>query len=118
LEARLAGWLASQQPDEAVEKLLEAGVPAGRRTDWRWVHEHPQLAGRGTYTVVEHPYGGEIPLPGLPYQRVGAPSWVTRRPPLLGEHNEEVLRGELGLSEDAYQALIDRQVIGTRPAGQ
>lgn len=118
LEAQLAAWFAERRPDEAVAQLLAAGVPAGRRTDWRWVHEHPQLAGRGTYTAVDHPYGGEIPLPGLPYQRVGAPSWITRRPPLLGEHNEEILRGELGLSEDTYRGLVDRQVVGTRPAGQ
>ncbi|WP_296607348.1 CoA transferase [Nocardioides sp.] len=118
LESELAAWFADQQPDEAVERLLAAGVPAGRRTDWRWVHEHPQLAGRETYTVVDHPYGGEVPLPGLPYQRVGTPSWILRRPPLLGEHNEEILRGDLGLSEDEYQALVDQQVVGTRPAGQ
>lgn len=118
LEAQLAGWFADQEPHKAVEKLLAAGVPAGRRTDWRWIHEHPHLAGRGTYTVVDHPYGGQVPLPGLPYQRVGAPSWITRRPPLLGEHNEEILRGELGLTEEAYRGLVDQQVIGTRPAGQ
>ncbi|WP_166139758.1 CaiB/BaiF CoA-transferase family protein [Nocardioides ochotonae] len=118
LEAQLADWFATHDADEAVEKLLGAGVPAGRRTDWRWVHEHPQLAGRGTYTVVEHPYAGEVPLPGLPYQRVGTPSWITRRPPLLGEHNEEILCGELGLSPEAYQELVDSQVVGTRPAGQ
>lgn len=118
IETHLATWCAEQEPTDAVERLLAAGVPAGRRRDWRWMHEHPQLAGRGTYTVVEHPYGGQIPLPGLPYQRVGARSWITRRPPLLGEHNEEILVGELGLSTQTYQGLVDRSVVGTRPAGQ
>ena len=37
-------------------------------------------------------------------------------PPLLGEHNDEVLREELGLSDEAIERLREAQVIGERPS--
>lgn len=117
LEERLAAWFEPHDADAVVDRLLEAGVAAGRRRDWRWIHEHPQLDGRGTYTIVAHPLAADLPLPGLPYRRVGSPTWITRRPPLLGEHNEEILRGELGLSAEEYAALVEDAIIGSEPAG-
>ena len=32
--------------------------------------------------------------------------------PLLGQHNEEVLKGLLGVSDARYEELVERQVIG------
>jgi crotonobetainyl-CoA:carnitine CoA-transferase CaiB-like acyl-CoA transferase len=81
------------------------------------VHEHPHLAGRGSYELAELPHAGTIPLPTLPFRRVGRPAWLTRRPPTLGEHNHEVLVGELGLTEDEYADLAAREIIGTAPVG-
>ena len=37
-------------------------------------------------------------------------------PPTLGQHNEEILREELGLSREEIQALRDAKAIGERPA--
>ena len=39
-------------------------------------------------------------------------------PPLLGQHNREVLGGLLGLSDAELAELERTQVIGTRPAGR
>ena len=47
----------------------------------------------------------------------GLPRALRRRtPPLLGEHNLEVLRDDLGLGEDEIEALREAQIIGTRPS--
>ncbi|WP_460305770.1 CaiB/BaiF CoA-transferase family protein [Actinocorallia aurea] len=117
VEARIAAWAAGTEADEAVDRLIAAGIPAGSATDARWVHEHPQLAGRGAYEAVELPWAGEIPLPTLPFRRRDRPQWLTRRPPMLGEHNHEVLVDEMGLSELEYAALLESGVIGDVPAG-
>ena len=117
LEARIAGWTADRDAEDIVERLIAAGVPAAVSTDSRWVHEHPHLAGRGSYELAELPHAGTIPLPTLPFRRVGRPAWLARRPPTLGEHNHEVLVGELGLTEDEYADLAAREIIGTAPVG-
>ena len=33
--------------------------------------------------------------------------------PLLGEHNEEILQGLLGLGDERFQQLIDDEIVGT-----
>jgi crotonobetainyl-CoA:carnitine CoA-transferase CaiB-like acyl-CoA transferase len=44
------------------------------------------------------------------------PPWHKSPPPTLGQHNAEILAGELGLSEFEIEDLRERQIIGTRPA--
>ena len=117
VEKALSAWLAEQSADEIVDRLLSAGIPAGRMTDARFIHEHPHLAARGTYEPTELPWAGTVGLPTLPFRRAASTHWLTLRPPTLGEHNDEVLGGELGLTEDQIAALVDKQVIGTRPVG-
>jgi crotonobetainyl-CoA:carnitine CoA-transferase CaiB-like acyl-CoA transferase len=40
-----------------------------------------------------------------------------RRPsPTLGQHNEEILQGELGMTPDELEELRAHQTIGTRPS--
>jgi crotonobetainyl-CoA:carnitine CoA-transferase CaiB-like acyl-CoA transferase len=117
IEARIAAWMAQQEPEPVVKQLIAEGVPAGLSVDSRWVHEHPHLAGRGAFETAELPWAGTVPLPTLPFRRVHRHAWLTRRPPTLGEHNHEILVDELGLSEDAYARLAELQIIGTAPAG-
>ncbi|MDP1821452.1 MAG: CoA transferase [Acidimicrobiales bacterium] len=53
---------------------------------------------RGFLVDVEHPVAGAIRQPGAPFRM--ADGWQLRRPaPLLGQHNDEVYREELGLSD-------------------
>lgn len=117
LENETSAWIGERDADKAVDELLAAGVPAAVLTDARFVHEHPHLAGRGAFEVTDLPYAGEVPLPTLPFRRLDEPGWLTRRPPMLGEHNDEVLRGELGIDDDTMTRLTELGVIGTRPAG-
>jgi crotonobetainyl-CoA:carnitine CoA-transferase CaiB-like acyl-CoA transferase len=61
------------------------------------------------------PWAGRVPLPQLPV-RPAAGGWLARRrPPTLGEHNDEVLGGELGVSAERLAALAAERVVGTVP---
>ncbi|MET7896543.1 CaiB/BaiF CoA-transferase family protein [Streptomyces mirabilis] len=117
IEARIAAWVKEREAGDVVDRLIAAGVPAGASIDCRWVYEHPQLAGRGAYETAELPHAGTVPLPTLPFRRLDQPAWLTRRPPTLGEHNREVLIGELGLTEEEFTKLVELKVIGTVPEG-
>lgn len=67
---------------------------------------------RGMQVAVEHPeLGTEFIYPGAPYQFKATPWRIDRRPPLLGEHNEAIYTGELGISAKQLQALRDAVVI-------
>jgi benzylsuccinate CoA-transferase BbsF subunit len=52
---------------------------------------------------------------GMPLAFAGAPLTIQRRAPGLGEHNAEILRDVLGLSETAIAELQAANVIGDRP---
>jgi crotonobetainyl-CoA:carnitine CoA-transferase CaiB-like acyl-CoA transferase len=81
----------------------------------RRVVDNEQHAARGFYEPVRHPLAGEVRIPGFPavWDVRDAP-WHHRAAPLLGEHNDEILR-ELGVAPEALERLARDQVIGDRP---
>ena len=61
--------------------------------------DDPHWADRGAFAEIEVPGHPEpVRVPTAPYRFEGATRQVSRRAPLLGEHNHEVYVGELGLS--------------------
>jgi crotonobetainyl-CoA:carnitine CoA-transferase CaiB-like acyl-CoA transferase len=72
----------------------------------------PQLESRGFWQKLDHPeLGTSIIYPG-PFARFSeSPCAVRRRAPLIGEHNEEVYCGELGLSKQELENLKAEGVI-------
>ncbi len=66
---------------------------------------------------MHHPVVGDLEIPVLPFRFDDIDAWLRRPAPTLGEHNHEILVGELGLSDAEYDALAEQGVIGTRPIG-
>ena len=67
---------------------------------------------RGFFVEVEHPELGRsftYPGPAAIYNR--SPWRIARRAPLIGEHNEEILCGELGLTRGELAALAESGVV-------
>jgi len=70
------------------------------------VVDNPQLNYRQWFAAVEHPeLAASIKYPGPPYRLAETPWRIRRRPPLIGEHNQEVYCGELGLSLEQLATL-------------
>ncbi|HWO40672.1 MAG TPA: CaiB/BaiF CoA-transferase family protein, partial [Candidatus Eisenbacteria bacterium] len=70
-----------------------------------------QTKARGIFVEVEHSVIGKYPHFG-PVPRLSAtPGRIARSAPLIGEHNEEVYCGELGMSRDDLTALRASGVI-------
>ena len=86
--------IANADRDELAARLADAGVPVAPVVNPRVVVENEQHAARGFYEPVVHPVAGEVRIPGFPARWDGrAAPWHHRAAPLLGEHNEEILRG-------------------------
>jgi crotonobetainyl-CoA:carnitine CoA-transferase CaiB-like acyl-CoA transferase len=117
IDARIGRWLSEQKLDEAVQKLVDAGVPAHPLVNGHLVMPNPQLEHRRFFQVMEHPATGETRYPGLPMAFSGLERHLhASPPPTLGQHNDEILGGELGLSADELRGLRERKIIGERPS--
>ena len=74
--------------------------------------ESPQLAARDFWAEVEHPeLGEEITYPG-PYFKSTETSWQKgTRAPLIGEHNSDIYKDELGFTNEELTTLKRENVI-------
>ena len=95
IDDHLATWCAERSGDEIVDRLWGAGVPVGEgAAAARAGRRCRQLQHRGFFEDVEHPVTGTARHSTLPMRFSRGPDRFHRRPaPLLGEHNDEVLRG-------------------------
>jgi crotonobetainyl-CoA:carnitine CoA-transferase CaiB-like acyl-CoA transferase len=76
---------------EWIAALEQAGVPCGPINDLAQVFADPQVQARGTRIRMAHPLSGEVDLVANPIRLSRTPVDYRRPPPLLGEHNSEVL---------------------------
>ncbi|MCY4136004.1 MAG: CoA transferase [bacterium] len=118
IDTGIAEWVAPQTDADAVGQLLDAGIPASAMVLPAEIGDHPQLRTRSFIEPIQHPVCGEVSAASLPFRFETSPGpWTTTPAPTLGQHNHEVLGGELGLSDEELTELEAKGVIGTRPAG-
>ena len=77
--------------EEWLPELRAAGIPCGPINTVRQIFDDPQIRARGFVWECEHPTAGMIRLSGSPIKLSETPTRLYRRPPLLGEDNDEVL---------------------------
>ena len=97
---------------EAAHKALsDARIIAGPVLDPWEAANHPQLAARGMIHEVDYPLADD-PVPtigtGLHFSKSRT---SVGRAPFLGEHNREILREYLGLSDENVKHLLDTGVL-------
>ncbi|MCH8309824.1 MAG: CoA transferase, partial [Chloroflexi bacterium] len=113
-EALMEGFFLKHTRLELLEMCFDRekqvfAVPTGTAQD---IVESPQLDARGFMTAVDHPeLGKSIRYPGHPYLLPESPWRLTRRAPLIGEHNSEVFQEALGLDDDDIMRLKQDGVI-------
>lgn len=113
IEAAIAAWTAMRSPDEAMETLQKAGVAAGAVRHPMELLDDPHLKARGFWQWIERAYVGRHPQPSPPYRDEDAPIAVRTPAATLGQYNEEVLGGLLGLSKAELERLARDSVIGS-----
>ncbi len=64
------------------------------------------------FEQVTHPEAGTHPYPGGLAKFSRTPLHIRQPAPMLGQHNEAVFKGIVGVSDAEYQELLQEQVIG------
>jgi formyl-CoA transferase len=98
---------AARTSAEWVDILLSAGIPAGPILDYAQALGSDQVKAREAVMELDHPVEGRVKSIGFPVKLSETAQRVRRPPPLLGEHNEEIL-DELGIAEDVRGQLTGR----------
>jgi len=117
IDDRLTEWFSTRPLDKTVAALLAAGVPAAPVVLPTDIGDNSQLRDRAFLETLNHPVCGPIRYPRPPIAPLaGRTHFVDQPAPTLGQHNADVLGGELGLTEDELRQLAIEGITGTRPA--
>ncbi len=115
IDAGIIAWAADRELDDAVALLVDHGVPAGAVNDFRSISSHPLFQARGFFETIDHPVVGTHAVSVLPLRWSGIDHWIRTNAPMVGEHNHEVFKEILGLTDTEIAELESAQVIGDRP---
>jgi crotonobetainyl-CoA:carnitine CoA-transferase CaiB-like acyl-CoA transferase len=120
-EARLANeaelhelirqWVKAQDRVPLYQLLDEYRVPYGPVNSIADIFADPHFAAREDLVTIDDPHVGPVMTPA-PYPRLShAPGRVYNPAPTIGEHNDEIYRGLLGLSDEEIASLAQSGVI-------
>ncbi len=98
--------------DEVERRFEEQDLPPGPVYDTDDVFRDPQVIHNEMVVETEHAAYGRVKLTGFPVKLSDTPATVRMPPPIVGEHNEEVLR-EFGYSDDEIRALQQAGAVGS-----
>ena len=106
----LQDYFLTRPVDDWVKDLQAASVPCGPINDIADVFADSQVLARQMFQEMPHPTLGTIKQTGLPIKFSKTPGGLDRHPPLLGEHNQQLL-SELGYSDQDIAKLEENSVI-------
>ncbi len=95
---------AGRTAEEWIEVLLGVGIPAGPILNYAQALASDHAKAREAVMEFDHPVEGRVKSIGFPVKLSETKQKVLRHPPLLGEHNDEIL-AELGIDETTREKL-------------
>jgi crotonobetainyl-CoA:carnitine CoA-transferase CaiB-like acyl-CoA transferase len=107
----IAEIMRTRSKQEWIGALEAANVPCGPINNMKEVFDDPQVRHRGLRVDMPHPSGGAAPVVASPMRLQATPVEYRLAPPLLGQHNDEIYRGLLGLSESELAHLASRGIV-------
>jgi len=97
--------------DEWLPLFEAVGIPCGPVMDIAEVFADPNIAARNLLFDMPHPKEARVQQLGFPFKMEKTPASARRRPPMLGEHNEEVLCEYLSMTAEEVAVLKRDAVI-------
>ncbi len=111
LEARLSEWTATWDAFALTNLLQDVGIAAFPSLSADQLMADPHLTARDAFPLTTDPTRGEQRAVAPPWRFTETPTAPLRWTPELGQDNQEVFCGLLGMDEAELAALQDAQVI-------
>ena len=105
LEEILNGYLRHETSAVWLERMEQAGLPAGPVLDILEMQADPQARAREMIVEVDHPVAGPVKTLGHPVKFSETPASLRRAAPVLGQHSREVLQ-EAGYDAAEIEAMV------------
>ena len=113
IDQRIASWTRTQTPDDAMNILQQAGIPAGGVMNQADAFADPQIQSRRFFQEAYQEDCGTHLYPGPLYKMSATPLGIRRGPVMFGQDNEYVYRELLGYSAEEYAAFEAAGHVGT-----
>ena len=110
LDRIIEAWTSELERDYVEEIWLEAGLTATISRSGRDLYQDEQLRARNMFVTIRHPEMEEMEMVRAPWIMPGGERPFVRAP-LLGEHNEEVLKNLLGLMDTEVADLVKKKIL-------
>ena len=111
LDKLITEWTSERTDYDVMHTLQDAGVAAGPSLNAEGLVNDPHLIDRGRFIPLGEVEGNPYTQVAQPWHMSDAPTPNYSRAPDLGEHNTEVLRDLLGMSEEEIAHLTEEGVL-------
>ncbi|HXY73861.1 MAG TPA: CoA transferase [Dehalococcoidales bacterium] len=112
LDKFISKWTEKMEHIEVMELLQFHGVPCGALFNGRELLDNEHLKQRGFIIEIPHPEAGVHRYAGTPVKLSETPAQFYLPAPLLGEHNQIILKQLLNFNDDEINELIRLKALG------
>jgi succinyl-CoA:(S)-malate CoA-transferase subunit A len=103
--AEVEAWTSSMPRDDVIRVCTENGVPAGAVNTIADIFADPHVQARGSLATVQVPGIGPVTVPNVFPKLSETPGEIDSLGPALGDANDAIYRGELGLTDEEMHKL-------------
>ena len=111
LHAAIREWIEQKTLSEVHELFEERGIPYGLVFNAKDIYEDPQNRERGNIIEIEDQEIGPVEMQCVIPKLSETAGTVVSSAPILGEHNQEIYGGLLGLTDGEMEALREEEII-------
>ena len=111
LKEVIEDFLKDKTVEQATELILSKKVPAGPIMDISQILRDPHVKQREMFIESEHPTLGSVMLSASAVKLTDTPLTVRTPAPALGQDNQEIFADFLGISQEEFQTLKEKQVF-------
>ena len=111
LDGRVEAWTSALSTREVLDLMDKHGVPAGLIYRPPDMLDDPHFKAREAIVSVPHPDFGDLRMQNVAPKLSETPGSIRSPSPAMGQHNDEVYQGLLGLDDTRYAALKAAKVV-------